>query len=78
MNELRRGKTSLAYDESEIYLLAKLLLLLKMTAKLTQLLPPEKGTNDYGLGRLRGKKFVSKTKILLAEEKIFVSKFLVN
>ena len=42
MNELRRGKTSLAYDESEIYLLAKLLLLLKMTAKLTQLLPPQR------------------------------------
>ena len=41
MNELRRGKTSLAYDESEIYLLAKLLLLLlKMIAMLTQLLPP--------------------------------------
>ena len=76
MNELRRGKTSLAYDESEIYLLAKLLLLLlRMIAMLTQLLPPEKGTNDYGLGRLRGKKIVSKTKILLAEEKFLFQSF---
>ena len=75
MNELRRGKTSLAYDESEIYLLAKLLLLLRMVAWLIQLLPPEKGTNDYGLGRLRGKKIFQRAKILLPEVKIFVSKF---
>ena len=63
----------------KIYLLAKLLLLLKMIAMFTQLLPLEKGTNDYGLGRLRGqKKIVSKTKILLAEEKFLFQKFLIN